>query len=147
IAAERPTVWRVPIEGGRPERLLDVNCRNPSVSPDGRLIACFRSENGSDLGIAVFPFEAGPPLKVFAQTDPGSPIIRWTPDGRFLTYVENDIGGSKIWMQPLSGEERRLWAHFENERVFGFDWSPDGTRLACIRGFWSGNVVLLRRAT
>jgi TolB protein len=46
ISSEQPTVWRVPIGGGRPERLTDVSRRNPSVSPDGRMVACFRSAGG-----------------------------------------------------------------------------------------------------
>jgi Tol biopolymer transport system component len=143
IGSARPSLWKLPVDGGRPERVTDASCRSPSLSPDGGSIACLLSETGSDLNLAVFPFDGGPPLDIFPGPRPGASIVRWTPDGRFLTYAENGIGGSKIWLQPVNGEQRRLLAAFENEKVFGFDWSPDGKWLACIRGFWSGNVVLL----
>jgi TolB protein len=145
IGSERPSLWRVPVDGGLPERLTGASCRSPSISPDGRLVACLLSETGSDLSLAVFRLEGGSPLQVFRDTHLATSIVRWTPDGRFLTYAENHIDGSTIWMQPVTGEQRRLLVEFEHEKVFGLDWSPDGTWLACIRGFWSGNVTLLQR--
>jgi hypothetical protein len=35
-------------------------------------------------------------------------------------------------------------ARFETERIFGFDWSPDGSRLACVHGLWATNAVLIK---
>jgi hypothetical protein len=44
----------------------------------------------------------------------------------------------------LEGGPARELAELGNDRVFAFDWSPDGKRLACVRGRWAANVVLIR---
>lgn len=76
----------------------------------------------------------------------GAQVLRWTPAGRGLTYMENPVAGaSKIWVQPLDGGSPRQLVEFETDRTFGCDWSPDGKRLACVRGFWATNVVLFKR--
>ena len=31
--------------------------------------------------------------------------MRWTPDGRAITYVANQNGVADIWSQPLDGGE------------------------------------------
>ncbi len=74
----------------------------------------------------------------------GTPLIRWTPDGRFLTYDENPIGPAKLWLQPVERGEPKLLTEFVSDRIFGFDWSPDGKRLAVVRGLWSANIVLIK---
>jgi len=35
-------------------------------------------------------------------------------------------------------------AEFETDRIFGYDWSRDGKHLACVRGLWATNVVLIK---
>ena len=141
---DRPTIWRVSVDGGEPKQLTTDFAAYPAVSPDGKLIACSRSAPGEPGRIAAYPFEGGAPIKIFPQPIAGFPIIRWTPDGRFLTYDDNPIGPAKLWMQPVDGGERKLLAEFPSDRIFGFDWSRDGKRLAVVRGLWSSNIVLLK---
>lgn len=141
---DRPTIWRVSIDGGEPKQLTNDFTASPAVSPDGKLIACTISAPGEPGRIAVYPFEGGAPIKIFPQPVAGFPIIRWTPDGRFLTYDDNPIGPAKLWMQALDGGERKPLAEFTSDRIFGFDWSRDGKRLAVVRGLWSSNIVLLK---
>ncbi len=144
--ADRPTLGRVSIDGGELVQLTDAFTAYPVVSPDGKLIACLNAEGPGDFPwrLGVFPFEGGRPIKVFPQIVQAQ-SVRWTPDGRGLTYVENPVAGaSKIWIQPLDGGKPEQFAEFEADRVFGFDWSHDGKYLACVRGLWSTNVVLIK---
>jgi Tol biopolymer transport system component len=39
-ASSRPHLWKVPIDGGQPVQLTNVTSWPPSVSPDGKYIAC-----------------------------------------------------------------------------------------------------------
>ncbi|MGE0129537.1 MAG: winged helix-turn-helix domain-containing protein [Blastocatellales bacterium] len=144
--ADRPTIGRVSIDGGEMKRLTEDFTAHPSVSPDGKLFACLYAEGPGPIPwkIAVYPFDGGRPVKVFAKPL-HSQSIRWTPDGRGLTYAENPASGAaKIWIQPLDGGEPKLMAEFETDRIFGLDWSRDGKYLACVRGLWATNVVLIR---
>jgi Tol biopolymer transport system component/DNA-binding winged helix-turn-helix (wHTH) protein len=152
--ANLPSIGRVSIDGGEMKSLTEAFTANPSVSPDGRFFACLYAEGPGPFpwNIAVYPVEGpadGPidgkrPIKIFSlpvQTQ----TVRWTPDGRGLSYHENPASGaSKLWIQPLDGGEPKLFAEFESDRIFGFDWSRDGKYLACVRGIWATNVVLIK---
>jgi len=145
-----PSIGRVSIDGGEMKRLTEAFSANPSVSPDGKLFACLQAEGPGPFpwNIAIYPVD-GPvdgnrPVKIFSQPIQ-TQTVRWTPDGRGLTYYENPASGaSKLWIQPLDGGEPKLLAEFEADRVFGIDWSRDGKYLACVRGLWATNVVLIK---
>jgi Tol biopolymer transport system component len=144
-SAERPTLWRVPMDGGEVAQLTKVFSLAPAVSPDGKLIACFYwdEEPNSRWKIAVFPFEGGEPLRVFPQPVRNSAPVRWTPDGRAVTYVDTVGSVSNLWLQPLEGGAPRPLTAFKSDLIFGFEWSRDGQRLACVRGIWERDLVLL----
>ncbi len=144
--ADRPTIGRVSIDGGEMKQLTKDFTAFPSVSPDGRSFACLYAEGPGPMPwkIAVYPFDGGAPIKIFPQPLQ-SQTIRWTPDSRGLTYADNPASGAaKLWIQPLEGGEPKLMAEFETDRIFGYDWSRDGQYLACVRGLWATNVVLIK---
>jgi len=144
--SERPTLWKVSIDGGAPVQLTDEWTNSPSVSPDGKLIACTYAEAGNWEGkLALFPFEGGRPVKIFSRLPASVWYVAWTPDGRGLVYPENpDDDASTLWVQPLDGGPPRRLARFENDQIFGFDWSRDGAQLACVRGLLATNIVLIK---
>jgi Tol biopolymer transport system component/DNA-binding winged helix-turn-helix (wHTH) protein len=144
--ADRPTIGRASIDGGEMKQLTKDFTAFPSVSPDGKTFACLYAEGPGPLpwNIAIYPFEGGGRIKVFPQPIQ-SQTLRWTPDGRGLSYYENPpSGSSKLWIQPLSGGEPIPLAEFDADRIFGFDWSRDGKYLACVRGLWATNAVLIK---
>jgi Tol biopolymer transport system component len=143
--ADRPIIGRVSIDGGELKELTTNFTAYPSVSPDGKMFACLRAEGPGPTpwNLAIFPIEGGNPIKIFPQPIQ-SQTVRWTPDGRGLSYWDNPTSGSsKLWIQPLDGGGPRLLAEFDADRIFGFDWSQDGKYLACVRGLWATNVVLI----
>jgi Tol biopolymer transport system component len=144
IGSDKPTLWKSPIDGGEPVQLTKTFSRLPSVSPDGKLIACLYSneESGLRWRLALLPIEGGEPVKIFQQAIYTGYPAKWTPDGRALTYT--DSAQSNIWLQPIEGGEPRKLTDFTNDLVFGYEWSPDGKRLACVRGIWERDLVLIK---
>jgi Tol biopolymer transport system component/DNA-binding winged helix-turn-helix (wHTH) protein len=140
---DKPSLWKVGIAGGEPVKIIDAFTSVPVISPDGKLIACLYAEPNSPWQIAVFSIEGGQPIKLFPNIESPN-VIRWTPDGRGITYGENPIGASKISIQPLDGGPPKRLIEVETDRIFDFDWSPDGKQLACIRGIWAKNIVLIK---
>ena len=138
---DKPSLWRGPIGGGNPTQIIDKPSWSPVVSPDGKLIACYyAAEETGGTKLAVIPFEGGPPLKIL---DIISLMVRWTGDGRSLTYIVDRGGTSNIWKQPLDGGPATQLTDFKTDRIFWFDWSRDGKQLALIRGAVSSDVVLI----
>ena len=72
--------------------------------------------------------------------------MRWTPDGRALAYIGEREGVSNIFLQRLDGSRSKPLTDFHDGTIFAFDWSPDGKRIACIRGSMTSDVVLLHGA-
>jgi Tol biopolymer transport system component len=69
-------------------------------------------------------------------------LVRWTPDGHGLAYIDNRGGVSNIWMQPIDGGKPVQLTDFKTDMIFGFNWSPDGRQLGLARGVVTSDVVL-----
>ena len=138
------SIWKVSIEGGEAGQVTHKYSLNAAISPDGKLIACSYQDEHTIEKIALVPFEGGEPSKLF-DLPPGvqTANLRWLPDGRGLTYIVNRGGISNIWIQPLDGSPAKQLTDFKSDRIFKFDWSPDGKWLALSRGPEQRDVVLM----
>jgi serine/threonine protein kinase/Tol biopolymer transport system component len=145
LGSGKPTLWRVSMNGGAPQQLTDRFTSSPVISPDGRLIACFyREDQPNSAGkIALLPFEGGEPIKLFDVSTSIGRLLRWTPDGRALTYIVTASGISDVWSQPIDGGAPRQLTNFKTDQIFWFDWSRDGKQLAVARGSVASDVVLI----
>ncbi len=144
VFQSKPVLWKIPAEGGTPVQLTnDVSVR-PSVSPDGKMVAHLHlDEKSQRMKLAVVPMEGESQVKMFETSIPEPHIVNWSPDGRMVTYVDTHDGVSNIWGQPLDGSPSKPLTHFKSDHIFRFAWSPDGKKLACERGFYINDVVLI----
>lgn len=149
LGAGKPTVWRVSIDGGAPEKIIDGYAANPVVSPDGKSMACsYREKPNSPLKLGLFSIDGGQPIRTFEMGgmsvfDSVSSSLRWTADGRALTYVLTAGDVSNLWSQPVSGEPAKQLTSFKSSRIFSFDWSSDNQQLILSRGTVTSDVVLI----
>jgi Tol biopolymer transport system component len=138
-------LWRVSIDGGEPVQLGE-NMTWSAISPDGKLIACVLAKSGISNDLAVLPIEGGAPVKVFDAQLRLPARIRWTPDGRAVTYVSQRNGVVDIWSQPLGGGEPKKLTDFKADEIFSFDWSADN-KLVISHGSATSDVVLIKDAS
>ena len=145
-------LWRLPAEGGTPESVTDGVAIRAEISPDGKLIAFWYNDQqvNSSWKLKVIQFEGGATIKVFdvpptVQVNWDSPL-HWSPDGRYLTYVDHRGGFDNIWGQPIEGGEPKQLTNFEDSLIFSFDWMKDGSLVAS-RGVIMSDVVLINDAT
>jgi len=139
------TLWKVSIDGGAPTQLTYHTSIYPEVSPDGKLIAClYRDEQAGRMVMAILPFSGGDPIKVFNEPPtPAWGLVRWTPDGRALTYIVTKDGVSNIWTQPLDGGKPKQLTSFNEDQIFRLAWSRDGKHLAFDRGMTINDIILI----
>ncbi|HYE65796.1 MAG TPA: protein kinase [Pyrinomonadaceae bacterium] len=139
------TLWKTPIDGGDPVQLTDKMSSSPAISPDGKLIAYYYADEQTawQRKMAIMPFDGGPPVKVFDVPPSAGGVIKWTPDGRAMTYVDTRGGVSNVWSQPLDGGPPKQLTDFKADQIFFFDWSGDGKQLATSRGLVITDVVLI----
>ena len=142
-------MWRIRVGGGQPEKLMAGKYFPSAVSPDGKFLAAgIRPEAAKAYSLAVLAVEENSPriIKEFNLVEgtefPG--WLRWTPDGKSIVYVVTKKGIGNLWAQPVDGGEPKQMTNFTSERIYSFDFSPDGKQIICARGELSGHVVLLK---
>ncbi|HEV7374021.1 MAG TPA: winged helix-turn-helix domain-containing protein [Pyrinomonadaceae bacterium] len=146
-AEGKSVVWRVPLGGGTPVRLTEGTALLPVVSPDSKLIACLLpNEAPGPSKLSLLSLIDGRVIKQFETLVPRStPALRWSPDGRSLTYVVTRQGISNIWSQPIDGGAPKALTDWKSDLIYRFDWFRDG-RLLCERGSTMTDIILIRDA-
>jgi Tol biopolymer transport system component/tetratricopeptide (TPR) repeat protein len=143
-------IWKTPARGGAPIQLTNGLTTHPAVSPKDGKIACWYSEDldNPHWKLAVFPPEGGAPLRVFDPAPAVKPdsILRWTPSGNAITFLDGRAGNYNIWLQPIDGRPPHPLTSFTSGEIFSFAWSADG-KLAYSRGMSTSDVVLVRDTT
>jgi serine/threonine protein kinase/sugar lactone lactonase YvrE len=147
----RGNVMRVPFTGGKAEIFGDIapfstplDDGSLDITPDGRMLVTLALGN-EKVQARVFDESRGKTLQVLDLDPRLNPYtVRFTPDGRGIVYPIRVNGVDNLWEQPLAGGAGHQISYFTSEQISDFHWSPDGKRLALIRGHTDSDVVVLR---
>jgi len=138
-----PTIYRVSLNGGLPSRVGDRPGFVEALAPDGGSAAVIERDLGG-VGasqVGLLPLDGGHTTTAFNIVN--VPIlIRWTPDGGALTFLDSRRETQSIWNQPIAGGDPSEVLDLHGDRIFNFAWSRDG-RLAISHGPVPTDVVLL----
>jgi len=146
------TLWRVPIDGGTATEISSKPGNQPVVSPDNKYVAYLYTESSDGFAppnrIGIISIDGSEPLKSFAFKTSGTAgtVLHWSLDGKSLLYSVNDNSVTNVWSQPFAGGPPKQVTQFKDSVMTGFAWSPDGRQLACSRGRYTADAVLLRDA-
>jgi Tol biopolymer transport system component len=135
------TLWKIPMSGGKATQLTTKYASVPAVSPDNRYIACRYSISENVRRIAIIPFAGGEPIKLLPIPVFDWQRVRWMPNQPSLTYIDTRDGNYNLWSQSVDGGTPKQLTNFAADRIFAYDWSPDGKQLAVERGVWLNDVV------
>jgi Tol biopolymer transport system component len=129
-------LWTVPVLGGTPRRLGNLEGHAGAWSPDRQKIAYSK---GNEIFLAKS--DGSEPHRILT-TDGTTNDIRWSPDGSILRFTLNDphTNNRSIWQASADGSNLRPllagWSSTPNEccgnwtldgRYFVFQASRDGT--------------------
>ncbi len=134
-------IWRVPLEGGEPVKLID-GYRMPVYSPDNSLIVARSPLNSGPGDVAIFSTKGGSPLKRL-----NIPVMEWQRvywlDSHTLSFIKIVKGISNIWSYDINTDETKQLTSFDSQQIFSYAWSPDHRQLVCQRGIKQGNVTII----
>jgi len=138
---------KMAIDGGDSSEVTDRQCVAPSISPDGKSIACFSPDAKASLKwqIAIVPFDGGPATKLIdlpgtVSIDPGP---KWSRDGRSIVYIDTP-GASNLYSQPIDGGPAKALTNYKSDYIDSFNWTRDGKQLIIGRGPYVDDVVLIK---
>ncbi len=140
-------LMRVPIEGGTPQKVSDLQVQTSyDISPNGAtaLFSTVSHAEGHKERLVEVEVEGGQVKREIAMQKSRPDRVQYSSDGKALEYAVRENGVDNIWRQPLDGSAGKWETEFKSERIAQFRWSPDGRRLALVRGHTDSDVVLMR---
>ena len=146
----RDGLFKIPVDGGQPVRLLEGPALNPVWSPDGRLIA-YMGANVSAYAplLAVGADGTALQLPQISMRRDGE-RLRFMPDGKALIYMQGATRTQDFWMLNLGTmQARQLTRLTRRDTMRTFDVTPDGKQIVFDRLRDNSDIVLidLPRAT
>jgi len=114
----------------------------PDLSPDGSLIAMSRKIPGSPWRPVIVPRAGGTP-RTLLEGLPDVFWVRFLPDGSGLTFHTRSADGRRIGRVRLDGGGLEWLSAVADDAGYA-SVSPDGRRIACVRGSPAGDSVVLR---
>ena len=140
------TLWKVGMDGGAPVSLTNQPSEFPTISPDGKLISYFHTDEqaNSQPKLSIVSFEGGAPVKTIDLPRSVQPIaFQWMPDGQAVAYLDNRTGILNVWSQPIDGSAPKQLTNFKSEFVTSFAISRDN-KIAAYRWSATRDIVLIK---
>ena len=136
---------RVSIDGGSPETIVNFSLGYYALSPDGKQVASLEvRELDHKLMLRLDSTEAH--HMVYHDMDQRAleEGLAFSPDGKAVVYHVREKGVDNLWAQSLDGSASKPLTHFTADKIFRFNFSPDGSQIAIERGESESDVVLLK---
>lgn len=125
----------------RPLRASDLylirNVSDPQLSPDGGWIAYSvtaidSAKDKSDTDVWMTSWDGATSIRL-TSTPESESRPRWSPDGKFLSFVSGrqEGRGGQVWLLDRRGGEAQRLTNIRGG-ISDFVWSPDSKRLALV---------------
>ncbi len=142
--ANGPGLFKIPLEGGSPVRLVSGPALNPVWSPDGSLIV-YSGTNVSTFAplLAVHPDGSSVELPQISVRRLGE-RARFLPDGKSLIYMQGLLASQDFWLLDLTSMKSRPLTKLQNRATMRtFDVTGDGKQIVFDRLRENSQVVMI----
>jgi len=140
---EGSRLYKVPVDGAQPIRLLDEYSRQPVWSPDGSFILYAEPIQGPQFAIkAVTPEKQPHPIPELSLSRGNS--YRFMPNGKQVVALLGRFPNQNFWAVDLeTGQRRQLTNLKQGDSIGSFDVSPDGRQILFDRIRQNSDIVLI----
>jgi len=148
-AAAGGNLRKMSLDGGPDSSIFPDSVTAANLAPDGKhiLFAFVDARAGNKVRVGQATLDGSAPV-TFVEPPPTMAILRtghWIPGQQTLAYVDARSGPPNLWTFSLTGKPSQQLTHFVSGRIFGFAWSPDGSKIALSRGSITSDAVLFSR--
>jgi len=139
--AQGPGLFKIPVDGGTPVRLVAGQATNPVRSPDGNLIVYAGAFVGGRAPLlGMLPNGTPVELPAVGVRQGG---YRFLPDGTGLVYLPR-IQAPDFWLFDFATRVSRQITRFSNQgQIVTFDISPNGKQIVFDRSRQNSDIVLI----
>lgn len=145
---EKPGGWHIYKQVGSEPAvpISDLQISTWDLAPDERSLAIWAEDpDTKKWKLVIMSIDNGSILKT-VDIKANETMVRWTHDGNSLAYIETKDDLSEMKLQSVNDSSpAKTIANFRGEPVLWFKWSPDGKRLAIIRGKRVADAVMITR--
>jgi Tol biopolymer transport system component len=146
--ASGPGLFKIPLDGGSPVRLVAGQALNPVWSPDGSLIV-YAGTNVRTFAplLAVHPDGSSVDLPRISLRRLGE-RVRFSPDGKSLIYMQNLQASQDFWILDLASMKSRQLTRLQNRATMRtFDITSDGKQIVFDRLRENSHIVMIELPT
>jgi Tol biopolymer transport system component/tRNA A-37 threonylcarbamoyl transferase component Bud32 len=133
---------RVPSTGGVATPLSTASGRNLVISPDGSRVAA----RGTPGSVRIIGADKDTLLAMVKLPRFVNRVIRWTPDGKAIAYIDQSRRVPNIWAQPVDGGPAVQLTDFTEDDITTFCFSHDGRSLLVSRSKSASDILLMTAA-
>ena len=137
-------LFKIPLDGGLPVRLVSGPALNPIWSPKGDLIV-YAGTNVSTFAplLAVRPDGTSAKLPEISLRRLGE-HVRFSPDGKSLIYMQGLLASQDFWLLDLASMKSRPLTRLQNRATMRtFDITSDGKQIIFDRLRENSQVVMI----
>jgi serine/threonine protein kinase len=139
--AQGRALFKIPVDGSAPVRLVTGQAVNPAWSPDGNLIVYAGVFMAGQVELRALRPDGAPVELPKMGVRPGA--YRFTHDGTGLAYVPG-LQATDFWLLDLATKKRRQLTRLSNHGIIQtFDFTPDGKQIVFDRLRENSNIVLI----
>lgn len=137
-------LFKVPVDGGEPVRLVDQLSSSPAWSPDGSFIVYAGPQIGALMSLEAVTADGRPHRIPEIRVRTFGERQRFMPNGKSLILALGDYRQNDFWMIDLdTGSRRQLTKLKPGASMKSFDVSPDGRQILFDRSRENSDVVLI----
>jgi len=149
VAANRggqPALFKLSIDGGPPELLVQGFALDPVWSPSGRFLIYSGADVATTFSLKAVAADGSPyPLPELVLSR-GARRVAFLGGDDALVILKGDVSYKELWVRDLkTGRERQLTALGRGFTIGDFDVSPDGRELLFDRSRDESDIVLIER--
>ena len=123
------SVFRKPSDGSGAEEMIYATTKDAyamDISPDGSLLAVGINQDGDNIDIGLLSLDEGGDPRMLLDSQFAEIMVRFSPNGRWVTYVSFESGRPEVYVVPVEGGGK--W-QISSEIALAPVWSSDGREL------------------